>query len=68
MALVQARQSDLSGDVMPPGSGARVRIEFYDGKRTARRCDLTDAEVEKLLPFAREVEVRPERRRSRVEL
>lgn len=68
MALVQERQSDMSGRKIPPGTGARVRIEFYDPSRVARRCDLTDAEVQKLLPFAQEVETRPERRRSRAEL
>lgn len=68
MALLQARQSDKSGDFLRPGEGARVRIEFYDGQRVARRADLTDAEVEQLLPFAREVETRPQRRRSRAEL
>ena len=68
MALIQARKSDKSGALMEPGTGARVRIEFYDGQRVARRADLTDAEVEKLLPFATEVETRPERRRGRAEL
>ena len=68
MALVQARQSDLSQALIPPGTGARVRIEFYDGERIARRADLTDEEVEKILPFAVEVEARPERRRTRAEL
>jgi hypothetical protein len=65
MALVQARQSDKSGALIPAGTGARVRIEFYDASRVARRCDLTDEEVEKILPFAAEVEVRPNRRRGR---
>jgi hypothetical protein len=68
MALVQERHSDMSGRKIPPGTGARVRIEFYDQNRVARRCDLSDAEVEKLLPFAQEVEVRPGRARSRAEL
>lgn len=68
MALVQARQSDKSGLMIPPGTGARVRIEFYDGKSVARRADLTDAEVDKLLGFAKEVETRPARRRGRAEL
>lgn len=68
MALVQARQSDKSGTLIPAGTGARVRVEFYDSARVARRADLTDEEVEALLPFACEVEVRPERRRSRAEL
>ena len=67
MTLVQARRSDKSGLMLEPGTGARVRIEFYDGS-VARRADLTDAEVEELLGFAVEVESRPERRRSRAEL
>jgi hypothetical protein len=68
LARFDGRISDMSGDVIPPRTGARVRIEFYDGERVARRADLTDAEVEKLLPFAQEVETRPERRRARAEL
>jgi hypothetical protein len=68
MALIQRRSSDKSGALIPPGTGARVRIEFYDGERLARRCDLTDEEVEELLPFATDVESRPERRRPRAEL
>lgn len=68
MALIQARKSDKSGTIMEPGEGARIRITFYDGKRVARRADLTDAEVEKLLPFATEVETRPDRRRGRADL
>ena len=67
MALVQARKSDKSGLMIPEGTGARVRIEFNDG-RVARRADLTDEEVQKLLPFAKEVETRPNRRRGREEL
>jgi hypothetical protein len=68
MALVQARQSDKSGVMIPPGSGARVRIEFYDGVTVARRADLTNEEVDEILPFAKEVETRPERRRGRATL
>jgi hypothetical protein len=67
MALIQARQSDKSGDILEPGTGARVRIEFYD-ERPARRADLTDVEVDELLGFAVEVESRPGRRRERAEL
>lgn len=63
MALEQVRKSDKSGTTLEPGTGARVRIEFYDG-RVARRADLTDNEVEQLLGFAREVETRPARRRA----
>jgi transposase len=68
MALVQARKSDKSGLMIPEGSGARIRIEFYDGKTTARRADLTTEEVEELLCFAQVVETRPARRRSRADL
>lgn len=68
MALVQVRRSDKSGDELPAQAGARVRIEFYDGKRTARRADLTDAEADALIEEygLKEVETRPERRGTNV--
>ncbi len=62
MALATVRKSDKSGDVIPDGTGARVRIMFYDERRPDRRADLTDAEVDKILSFAEEVKTRPERR------
>ena len=62
MALATVRKSDKSGDLIPEGTGARVRVMFYDDARPDRRADLTDAEVEKLLPWAQEVKTRPERR------
>lgn len=64
MAVVQVRKSDKSGAEIPEGTGARVRLEWYDGKRTAHRADLTDAEATKLIKdFGfNEVEPRPERR------
>lgn len=65
MARVTGLKSDNSGDPIPEGTGARVRIMFYDGTRPDRRADLTDAEVEKFLGFAQEVKTRPERRRAR---
>lgn len=68
MALVQARRSDKSGLMIENNTGARVRIEFYDGQRKARRADLTDEEVAELLGFAVEVESRPNHRRPRAEL
>lgn len=68
VAVTQTRTSDKSGLMLDAGTGARVRIEFYDGKRQARRADLTDAEVEELLGFAVEVESRPGQRRSRADL
>lgn len=65
MALEQVRKSDLSGDEIPAGTGARVRVMFYDGERVDRRADLTDAEVDKVLKFAKEVQTRPNRRTER---
>lgn len=64
MALVQVRQSDKSGAEIPASTGARVRIEFYDGERLARRADLTDDEAATLIEEygLKEVEPRPERR------
>ena len=63
MAVVQVRKSDISGEVIPDGSGARVRVIFADD-RTDLRADLTEEEVAQLLPFAIEVHERPTRRTS----
>lgn len=62
MALTHMRVSDKSGDPIPDGKGARVRVMYFDA-RPDRRADLTDEEVEKLLPFAVEVQTRPDRRK-----
>jgi hypothetical protein len=62
MALATVRRSDLSGQVTPNRTGARVRVMFNDVTKPDRRADLTDEEVERLLGFAPEVETRPERR------
>ena len=64
MALTTVRKSDKSGDEIPEGTGARVRVMFYDD-RPDRRADLTDEEVEKYLAFTQEVKTRPERRGER---
>jgi len=58
MPLKTVRISSKSGDVIPDGTGARVRVVFFDESKTDRRADLTDEEVAKLLPFTEEVEVR----------
>lgn len=65
MALQQVRLSDKSGELIPVGTGARVRIMYFDKSRPDRRADLTEVEVEELLSFAKEVEVRPLRRLQR---
>jgi hypothetical protein len=66
MALETVRKSDKSGKEIPAGTGARVRIMFYDESRPDRRADLTDEEVEEILTFAQEVQTRPERRRVKL--
>lgn len=56
--------SNLSGDPVPKGTGARVRIMWGDPKQPDMRIDLTQAEAEKLVKQfkAEEVEIRPARR------
>ena len=61
MALAQIRRSDKSGKDIPEGTGARVRIIWFDG-RPDMRADLTDEEVAEVLPFAVPVVTRPTRR------
>ena len=48
MARKTVRVSDLSGEEIPDGRGATVRITFADARRGSRELDLTDAEAEKL--------------------
>lgn len=62
MAVETVRRSDVSGKEIPEGTGARVRVMFYDGVRVDRRADLTDAEVKQLLDFTKDVQPRPDRR------
>jgi hypothetical protein len=40
--------SDQSGDTIPEGKGAKVRITFTDARKGVRELDLTDAEAERL--------------------
>jgi hypothetical protein len=42
------RVSDQSGQEIPDGKGAVVRITFTDARKGARELDLTDAEAERL--------------------
>jgi hypothetical protein len=48
MARKTVRVSDISGQEIPDGKGATVRITFTDARRGARELDVTDAEAEKL--------------------
>jgi hypothetical protein len=48
MAKKTIRVSDKSGEEIPVGKGATVRITFHDARRGSRELDLTDAEAEAL--------------------
>jgi hypothetical protein len=39
--------SDISGQEIPEGKGAKVRITFVDARRGARELDVTDDEAER---------------------
>lgn len=59
MAVETIRKSDASGDEIPEGTGARIRVLFNDPKRVDLRADLTDDEVARLMPWAKPVQPRP---------
>jgi hypothetical protein len=42
------RVSDQSGEEIPEGKGATVRITFADARKGVRELDLTDVEAERL--------------------
>ena len=48
MARKTIRVSDQSGQEIPEGRGATVRISFTDARKGVRELDLTDAEAEAL--------------------
>ena len=48
MARKTVRVSDMSGEEIPDGKGAIVRITFQDARRGSRELDLTDQEAERL--------------------
>jgi hypothetical protein len=48
MAKRTIRVSDKSGEEIPEGRGAMVRITFADARKGVRELDLTDAEAEAL--------------------
>jgi hypothetical protein len=41
------RVSDVSGEEIPDGKGALVRITFKDARKGVRELDVTDAEAER---------------------
>jgi hypothetical protein len=46
MAKKTVRVSDISGEEIPDGKGAVVRISFSDARRGSRELDVTDTEAE----------------------
>jgi hypothetical protein len=48
MAKKTVLVSDKSGNEIPEGKGATVRITFRDARKGVRELDLTDAEAEAL--------------------
>jgi hypothetical protein len=48
MARKVIRISDMSGEEIPDGKGATVRITFADARKGSRELDLTDAEADRL--------------------
>jgi hypothetical protein len=48
MARKTVLVSDMSGETIPDGKGAKVRITFHDARKGVRELDLTDAEAEAL--------------------
>ena len=48
MAKKTVLVSDMSGQEIPDGKGAKVRITFVDARKGVRELDLTDSEAERL--------------------
>lgn len=48
MARKTVLVSDQSGQEIPDGKGATIRITFHDARKGVRELDVTDAEAEKL--------------------
>ncbi len=48
MARKTVLVSDMSGDEIPEGKGATIRINFRDARKGVRELDVTDEEAEKL--------------------
>jgi len=40
--------SDISGDLIPSGKGATIRITYHDQRKGVRELHVTDAEAERL--------------------
>ena len=48
MAKKTVLVSDMSGEEIPEGKGATIRITFRDARKGVRELDVTDEEAERL--------------------
>jgi hypothetical protein len=48
MAKKTVLVSDMSGEEIPDGKGATIRITFRDARKGVRELDVTDSEAERL--------------------
>jgi hypothetical protein len=48
LAKKTVKISDISGEEIPEGKGAVVRITFNDARKGSRELDMTDSEAENL--------------------
>jgi hypothetical protein len=48
MARKTIRVSDMSGEEIPEGKGATIRITFGDARKGIRELDVTDAEADRI--------------------
>ena len=48
MARKTVLVSDISGEEIPEGKGATVRITYRDARKGVRELDVTDTEAEKM--------------------
>ena len=48
MAKKTVLVSDMSGQEIPDGKGATIRVAFRDARKGVRELDVTDEEAEKL--------------------
>jgi hypothetical protein len=64
MARKQVFVSDLSGEPIPDGKGATVRINYNDARKGSAQLDMTDQEADDLAAKGRKVARRGRRPRA----
>ncbi len=67
MAKKTVRVSDLSGEEIPEGKGATIRIAYHDARKGSAELDVTDAEAEELARKGRKAARRGRRPRAAAE-